>query len=100
MSESKTIATYLYGRTTNNDWPDVVNLVPAGDLIVGGVHRTLMPYMRYHEAKAQFDRLEKTILALVAYIERDGDLLTDAVPHFARMLADMGLYDLGDEVGE
>ena len=99
MSDAKVIATYLYGKTSDSDWPDVVNLVPAGDPI-DGEHRVLMSYVRGDEAKEEHDYLEKTIIALVAYIERDGELLMDHVPHFAQRLAEMGLYDMGIEADD
>ena len=95
----KVTAVYLWG-VENNRWPDVVVLRPASDVDMSRPPSTQVGYVRADEAKDEDERLEKTILALVSYIERDGEMLRDVVPHFAQKLADMGLYKMETEENE
>ena len=87
----KVTAVYLWSDKDGR-WPDVVMLRSSGDVDMSQPATRQVGYVRADEAKADSDRLEKTILALVDYVERDGEMLRDTAPHFAEMLVGMGLY--------
>lgn len=91
----KVTATYLW-PTNDGKWPDLVILRPSGDVDMSNPPQVSRGYCPAEEVNAEQDRLEKTILALIDYIEMDGELLSDTVPHFAKMLADMGLYEIAE----
>ena len=89
----KVTVVYLW-NDNDKRWPDTVILRLSSDVDMSRPTRRQVGYVRADEAKAESDRLEQTVIALVNYIERDGELLCDIVPHFAEMLAGMGLYEV------
>lgn len=93
----KVTAVYLW-NDNDGRWPDTVILRPASDVCMDKPPTRQVGYVRGDEAKSDLDRLEKTVISLVDFIESDGDRLCDVAPHFAEMLDLMGLYRSKEDV--
>lgn len=88
----KVSAVYLW-QLKDDRWPDTVMLRPSSDCIdLDKAATVCRGYIPADEAKAEQDRLEKVVTALISYIEHDGEPIRYTMPRFAEMLTEMGLY--------